>query len=107
MLVTDGFEEVPPTPPVDPRDGAIPPSPVKPRRVPGLCCLGCRSETFEVVNDGDLTLFRCTGCDCFWHVELGYISLMEMSRPAVRRGSTLSAGPVADMSTGSEFARDS
>lgn len=55
------------------------------RRVAGLHCLACQFESFEVLSDGDITLFRCVVCRCCWYVTLGYVTRFvgrqEMFRP--------------------------
>ena len=49
-----------------------------PRIVSGFfACPHCGSEEMEAVSDGETTNFRCLACAACWHVELGYIGLVD------------------------------
>ena len=49
-----------------------------PHVVTGLfSCPRCGSEEMEAVSDGETTNFRCLSCAACWHLELGYISLVD------------------------------
>jgi hypothetical protein len=42
-----------------------------------LTCPHCHATTFECVNDGELTNFRCLQCRHCWHWELNYMSAID------------------------------
>lgn len=40
-------------------------------------CPNCHAETFECVNDGEMTNFLCLSCHMCWHWELNYLSAVD------------------------------
>ena len=47
-----------------------------------FACPRCGCEEMEAVSDGETMNFRCLGCAACWHVELGYIGLVDTGPPA-------------------------
>jgi uncharacterized Zn finger protein len=45
-----------------------------------LACNDCGAEGLVVVADGDLVDFRCPACGACWHMELGWVRRVDLSR---------------------------
>lgn len=63
-----------------------------------LACGHCGGDDVEAVSDGTRTNLRCVACGACWHVELGWVSLVDVATCpgcAHRASCTSSPRPVA------------